>query len=535
MMDLGTLMDGLAVRVAQGDAAVAILGITEDSRQVGPGDLFVARRGQKHDGRALVPSALAAGAVAVMCDDPELRLPSGSGAAMLVTGDIALASAHVAERFFGSPSRALVLCGVTGTNGKTTITYLVHQLARLAGVRCGMIGTVCVDDGVRSVPASLTTPPAIELSRVMGAMVANGCGACVMETSSHSLEQGRVAAMGYRAAVFTNLSHDHLDYHGTMENYAAAKARLFEMLPPEGVAIVNVDDPWTGRMVRDCRAGVVGCSGQSGTAAQVWAEVLGATTSSTRVRLRALAGGAADGAAEGRAGLAAVVLAAARRWDGAEVVLPLVGGHNVTNALQAALAAVAVGGDAALVLSGLATVKAPPGRLEPVTPLGGAVQAYVDYAHSDDSLRRVLAVLRGSIAPPGRLICVMGCGGDRDKAKRPAMGRVAAELSDVVVITSDNPRTEEPGAIIGQIVAGVPVQMAQKVCVEADRGEAISLAAELCREGDVLLVAGKGHEDYQIIAEASGVAGGPVRTVKVHFDDREVTRAALKRRGWVVS
>jgi UDP-N-acetylmuramoyl-L-alanyl-D-glutamate--2,6-diaminopimelate ligase len=563
MLDLSSLTKGLEVRVIRGDASARIADITEDSRRVRPGAMFIARKGHAVDGREHIPAALAAGCAAVLTDDPDVPWPAeraqlalGQAApTLLVTDELASVGAIIAERFFASPSSALRLLGVTGTNGKTTIAYLTQQLVRAAGVRCGMIGTVCIDDGATVTPAALTTPPAIELSRTLARMVARGCGACVMETSSHSLDQGRVAGLSYAAAAFTNLSHDHLDYHHSMESYAAAKARLFAMLPASGLAVVNIDDPWHARMLRDCKAPVVACSlgpapersaWPSGTVAHVRAVIVGTTASTTRVTLFVTSPthGLPAMAPTAKHSLGARVALATSVWDSTVIELPLVGPHNALNALQAgvlALAATVDDGpralDAAVAIVGaMACVKAPPGRLEPVTPADAPVHAYVDYAHSDDSLARVLDVLRAALtgSHTARLICVMGCGGDRDRSKRPVMGATSAAKADLTVITSDNPRTEDPGEIIAQIVAGVAPELRGRVLVEPDRARAIALAVEKCRPGDVLLVAGKGHEDYQIVLDERSRGQTHLRTVKLHFDDREVTRAALDQHGWPV-
>ena len=290
-MELGTLIAGLGIRPVGGKAVpapVRICDITEDSRTVMPGSLFVARRGEKSDGRNFVGAAVEAGAVAVLTDDPKVQVPAKSGAALLVADDIQMAAAMVAERFYGMPSQRLAVIGVTGTNGKTTTTYLIHQILNRAGKRCGLVGTVCVDDGVEVAPASLTTPPSLELSRTLARMVEAGCEAAAIEASSHALDQRRVGAVRFKVGVFTNLTHDHLDYHGTMETYAAAKAVLFEMLPEDGVAVVNVDDAAGARMIAAAGPGVriVRCTmksrGSGGApAADVAARVVSATANGT--------------------------------------------------------------------------------------------------------------------------------------------------------------------------------------------------------------------------------------------------------------
>jgi UDP-N-acetylmuramoyl-L-alanyl-D-glutamate--2,6-diaminopimelate ligase len=503
-MNLGELIDGLLVRSAGGapPSAIRICDITDDSRTVLPGSLFIARPGTKEDGRRFIPDALRAGASAVLTNDASVD--PGPGAVVLVADDVPQIAAMIAERFYGSPSSRLELIGITGTNGKTTTAHLVHQILNGAGVRCGLIGTVQIDDGREVAPATLTTPPATELSRTMAVMVENGCQAAVMESSSHALEQARVAALSYDVAVFTNLTGDHLDYHGTMENYAAAKARLFRMLPESGWAIVNGEDPWSERMVRGCAARVVRCFVDDGRTPKP-----GADQARASVRSMSMSGTEAEFVGP---------------WGTFRARLRLVGRHNVMNALQAATAAFAAGVQPAALERQLALAMAPPGRLEPVTAPAHPFSVMVDYAHSDDAIRQVLTTLRPLVRASGRLVIVFGCGGDRDKTKRPRMGAAAVELADAVHITSDNPRTERPGEIIDQILAGIPGEARAKVRVNADRRRAIEQAIGEARPGDVVLIAGKGHEDYQILPDGSG------GTKTVHFDDREVAREALARR-----
>lgn len=525
-MDLDTLIDGLPiVRTSRSSSEpVRICDLTEDSRSVMPGSLFIARKGEKSDGRAFIAPAVYAGAVAVMVEQGaaergSIHLPRPSTLAdepvLLVTPDIALATAHLAERFYASPTRRLALAGVTGTNGKTTITFLIHQLLNAApraqgGARCGLIGTVCVDDGSETAPASLTTPPALELSRTFARMVDAGCTAAAMEVSSHALHQRRAAALAFKVGVFTNLTHDHLDYHGTMEAYAEAKAMLFAMLPPAtegGVAVLNADDPASAMMADAARARGADARWCSTDPAResdpsiAWhARVLEVGPRTTRLRVRVALGPAREA------------------WD---IDLPLVGDHNAMNALQAAAAAHALGLSLGAVRDGLSRVAAPPGRLEPVTPIGAPFAVYVDYAHTDDALARVLNVARAALPRGGLLRCVFGCGGDRDPTKRPKMGRAAAALSDQAFITSDNPRSEDPLKIISHTVAGVAPSDRAKVTVEPDRRAAIVAAIAAAKPGDIVLIAGKGHEDYQIVAAPSG------GTVKLPFDDRAVAREAL--------
>jgi UDP-N-acetylmuramoyl-L-alanyl-D-glutamate--2,6-diaminopimelate ligase len=538
-MLLGELISGLDVHPAGpgGDAsrALRVCDLTEDSRTVMPGSLFVARRGEHADGRQFVPQAVAAGAVAVLTDDPALPLPQAARLrgeppfALLVARDLEAAAAAIAERFYGRPSSRLVLVGVTGTNGKTTVTFLLHQLLNALGVRAGLIGTVRVDDGREVAPASLTTPPAIELSRTLATMVESGCRAAVMEVSSHALAQRRAAALDFDVAVFTNLTGDHLDYHGTMEAYADAKALLFAGLRPDAAAVVNADDPWHTRMLRDCRARVLRCT---------------------------MAGDAA-GALHDPGLCAAVVRQTDPRrsrvalfgpWESLEATTRLIGRHNAMNLLQAvaALHAAAPALDPPRPdLRGLAPLLArldpPPGRLEPASSDRDPITVFVDYAHSDDALRNVLTTLRqamaaaplaaaatapapADVARPPSLWVVFGCGGDRDRSKRPRMGAAAVELADHVVVTSDNPRTEQPAAIIEQVLADIPPQARPRVTVIEDRERAIRHAVLAAAPGDAVLIAGKGHEDYQILPDGRG------GTVTRPFDDRLVARDALAAR-----
>lgn len=518
-MNLGVLIEGLRVRGASGPPpeSLRICDITDDSRTVVPGSLFIARAGTKSDGRRFIPDAVRAGAVAILTDDPDVVLPAKGGAAVVVTEDVARIAAAMAERFYGAPTGQLDLIGITGTNGKTTTAHLIHQLLNGVGVRCGLIGTVVIDDGVEVAEATLTTPPATELSRTFGRMVEAGCKAAVMEVSSHALDQGRVAALHFDIAVFTNLTGDHLDYHKTMEAYGDAKARLFEMLPPEGWAIVNAEDAAAPRMLRDCRARVLRCTVQEE----------GATGLEPMVRW-----GVGDhGHVDCRATVRDMSMSGTRvlmsgPWGAFETTLRLLGRHNVMNALQAVAAAYAAGVQPAALEREVSIANAPPGRLEPVTTASDPFAVLVDYAHTDDAMRKVL----GAVAPlvrrdaGGKLSIVFGCGGDRDQTKRPRMGAASVELADRVYVTSDNPRTERPGDIITQILEGVPAQLRGRVSVDADRKVAIQRAIAEAGRGDILLIAGKGHETYQIVSDGSR------GTISLHFDDREVARAALAQR-----
>jgi UDP-N-acetylmuramoyl-L-alanyl-D-glutamate--2,6-diaminopimelate ligase len=479
--------------------------VTDDSRRVAPGALFVARAGTHADGRAFVADAVAKGAVAVLHGgpDPCAGLPGAERVVRVAVPegtDLGRFACLLADRFEGCPSQWLDVVGVTGTNGKTTITFLVQQFLRAAARPCGVIGTVVIDDGLRAEPANLTTPGGADVAAALGRMVRNGCRACAIEVSSHALDQGRADALRFRVGIFTNLTGDHLDYHGTMERYAAAKARLFRMVDATGTAVVNVDDPWHARMLEGCPARVLRCRVAEGGAGRP---------------------PAADEcvAAVHEASLGWQDTTFSGPWGGIRVRLPVVGRHNAMNALQAAAAAWSLGGPAGTIERALASCKAPPGRLEPVTGPSDPFAVLVDYAHTDDALLNVLSALRPLVGPGGRLVTVFGCGGDRDRTKRPRMMRVACERSDRVVVTSDNPRTEDPAAIIEEVVGGRPEGSGAEVVREPDRARAIELAVGEARPGDIVLVAGKGHEDYQVVG-----------TEKRPFDDRAVARRALDGR-----
>lgn len=530
-MKLADLIAGLDVTIARGDpGAVRICDVTEDSRTVMPGSLFVARRGQKSDGRAYVGQACEQGAAAIISDDAAVcdggvcdpgshHRDLGKDVAVVVTPNVSRVSALMAERFYGEPSARLSVVGVTGTNGKTTIAHLIHRILNAAEIRCGMIGTILVDDGREIAAASMTTPPAIEISRTLATMVEMGCKAAAMEASSHALDQGRVAAVRFRVGIFTNLTGDHLDYHRSMDAYADAKARLFESLPAEGLAIVNADDPASLRMVRDCRATVLRCVSRPLTAE----ELRSGAWCAVRVLSRAISG---------------VRLALDGPWGQIEAESPLIGDHNAMNALQAVAACHFLGLSREGIVSGLASSTAPRGRLERVTPGGSAKTkrntlptVLVDFAHTDDGLRSALSAVRsvlsehamGSEVQP-RIWVVFGAGGDKDRTKRPRMGKVASELADVVVLTSDNPRHERPSDIIAEIIGGVDAANAGKLVVHADRQEAIQHAVGHAAPLDIVLIAGKGHETEQELPDGRG------GTYKIPFDDAMVASQALASR-----
>ncbi|MBL8962454.1 MAG: UDP-N-acetylmuramoyl-L-alanyl-D-glutamate--2,6-diaminopimelate ligase [Phycisphaeraceae bacterium] len=509
-MRLPELIAGLAVEaLGEGWESVRVCDLTEDSRTAVPGSLFIARAGLKHDGRAFAAEAVEAGASAILTDDPGLIGRWGSGVPVLVTRDLAVACGLLAERFHGNPSSRLGIVAVTGTNGKSTVTHLVWRMANRAGTRCGLIGTVLTDDGREVARSSMTTPPAIELSRALASMTDGGCVAAAIEASSHALHQRRTEALVIKVAVFTNLTGDHLDYHSTMDAYADAKARLFETLDPSGVAVVNAQDPYAGRVTSHHRGRRLACS--------MWGDEAKAEDGSEPARARILS-----------ASMEGMRLLLEGPWGSIECHVPLIGRYNAMNVLQATAACHALGISTEGIRSGLSAATAPPGRLEAVGARGvDGPRVYVDYAHSDDSLRNVLTAVRGAMREQpgsGRLWVVFGCGGDKDRTKRPRMGRAAAELADVVVVTSDNPRSESPGAIIKEILEGVPASRRDKIVVHPHREQAIAHAVRTADDRDVVVIAGKGHETEQIRA---GVDGS---LVAHHFDDREHAVEALAGR-----
>lgn len=441
-----------------------VRGITHDSRRVEPGWMFCCVPGQRDDGHAHAPEAVAAGAVALLCER-RLDLP----VAQVVVDDVRWAMGRVAAAVHGHPADRLVLVGITGTNGKTTTAHVLTSVLVSAGRRAVASGTLT---------GAYTTPESTELQARLAALEADGVDTVVMEVSSHALALHRVEGAHFRLSVFTNLGRDHLDFHGTEERYFAAKARLFASDLTD-LAVVNVDDVH-GRLLADTvEVPVVGFS-----AADVVDVEVGP-------------------------------LHHAYTWQGHRVRVALGGGFNVSNTLAAATAAVALGLDAATVAAGLASVPPVPGRLEPVDA-GQDFAVLVDYAHTPDGLRAAITAIAPAAAGR-RVIVVFGSGGDRDREKRPHMGAVAAELADLVVVTSDNPRSEDPDEIIAAIVAGVPAEYRHRVSIDPDRRSAIRSALQAARPGDVVLLAGKGHETTQTIG-----------STVVPFDDRAVARELLE-------
>jgi len=481
---LGTRSAG--VRLLACPPGTAISGLCDDSREATAGSAFFARPGSQADGATFVRAARAAGAALVVARDPVAEdLPT------LLVPDVDAALRAAADAWYGRPQDALELVGVTGTKGKTTTSYLVRAALAAAGRRTAVFGTIAYDVGDgRPRDAGNTTPGALALRRLLAEARDAGATACVMEVSSHALDQGRVDGLPFRVGVLTNLASDHLDYHKTPEAYFEAKSRLFAGLDRTATAVLNREDPAWARFAARTRCRVLTYGGSPECDLRA-----------TRVEL------AADGTT--------FRLSVAGEADFA-VRTPLVGRHNVSNYLAAVSAASALGVEPLTAAEGASSLTGVRGRLERVEP-SGDLHLFVDYAHTEDALRQVLGFLRTVGALP--LTCVFGCGGDRDRTKRPKMGAVAAELADRVVVTSDNPRTEDPAAILREIEAGIPASAHAKTEIVADRREAIRRAVLEAPAGSTVLVAGKGHEDYQIIG-----------TTKVPFDDVAEAREALAAR-----
>lgn len=465
-------------------------GLRYDSRAVEAGDLFVALRGAVADGHRFVPAALAAGAVAVVVED-DAAVPDSlcmhAGAVKIVVPETRKALAVMAANVHGRPADHLLLAGVTGTNGKTTTAHLLASILEAHGTRTGVIGTIGHLAGGERIPAVHTTPEAPELHGLLAAMVRGGCGAAVMEVSSHALAQDRVYGLPFAAGVFTNLTQDHLDFHGTMDRYLAAKRMLFTALAPRAVAVVNAGDPSADRIV-------------AGTGARI-----------VRYGVSVRADVAADPPELSLAGIRLQV----RGSSAYTVTSSLVGAFNAENILAACAAGEALGVPPDAIARGVAALPSVRGRFERVHAPDGRT-AVVDYAHTPDALERCLRTIRGLLPAGGggRIITVFGCGGDRDRGKRPLMGRIASELSDVTIITSDNPRREDPAAIIAAVREGAAPGAA--VTAEPDRRAAIRRGIALARPGDVVLVAGKGHETVQVIGDET-----------LPFDDRAEVEYAL--------
>jgi UDP-N-acetylmuramoyl-L-alanyl-D-glutamate--2,6-diaminopimelate ligase len=498
---LGKLLGGIVVKklfmMQYGAMAqtqdIEIGAVRYDSRLTGHNDLFVAIPGTATDGQRFVAEAISRGSIAVVLED-DAAVPDAlflhTHVVKIVVPNARIALAQIAANFFDHPARRLRLIGVTGTNGKTTTTHLIKAALEAHGERVGLIGTIHSDLGGAVVPATHTTPESLELNSMLHTMLENGCTAAVMEVSSHALSQHRVHGLHFAAGVFTNLTQDHLDYHGTMDEYLAAKKILFDDLLPGATAITNADDAYGDTIVNGTKARVL------------------------RYAVNAPADLRARDVAMSVNGMKFAIDASGRSTA---VTTTLTGRFNVANILGAFGAATATGVPPDVAASGIGRLKSVRGRFEPMVSPDGWT-AIIDYAHTPDALENVLQAIRQLLpaGAGGRLITVFGCGGNRDRTKRPVMGRIAAEMSDVTIVTSDNPRKEDPQEIIREVLTGAPPNAV--VHTDADRRSAIALALSMARAGDVVLIAGKGHEDYQVVG-----------TSKMHLDDREEVEAYLRR------
>lgn len=453
------------------------------SRDVQPGSLFAVIHGTQADGAQFVPEAIANGATSLLVDRPlaNVTVPQ------CIVPDVRSAFSRLCEALAGDPSRRMDIAGVTGTNGKTTTTWLIRSLLSRADQRCGVLGTVEYSDGVTRESSTLTTPASRSMARWLGRMAANGTRRAAIELSSHALDQSRAAGIELEAAIVTNITQDHFDYHRGFEPYRAAKARILELVRPGGLIALNLDDPGSWSLRDRVHDSVSFVSFGMKPAADVSAQVLQESLEGTRFRL----------SLHGRS---------------LECATTMIGRHNISNCLSAAVVGAHLCLTPEQIVEGIEQFDCVPGRLERIQ-CGQPFEVFVDYAHTDDALRRCLQSLRS--LTPGRVFCVFGAGGDRDRGKRPLLGR-AAMLADVAVVTSDNPRSEEPMKIIEEILAGIPAGALTTTLVEPDRAVAIAKVLQMAAPGDSVLLAGKGHESEQIIGDR-----------RLPFDDRQVARSVL--------
>lgn len=481
-MKLSELLKGISpISITGGDTEVEIAGINIDSRKIEQGHLFVAIKGTTTDGHNYIAKAIELGASAVLCENvPE----NASGAVFVKVKSTEDCVGQVATTFYGNPTSKLKLVGVTGTNGKTTIATLLYNMFRKMGHKCGLLSTVCNYIEDEAIPTDHTTPDPIELNRLLGRMADEGCEYAFMECSSHAIHQKRIGGLTFAGGIFTNLTRDHMDYHKTFENYRDAKKAFFDSLPKGSFAITNADDKNGMVMVQNTKATVKTYSTQR--MADFKARIIECHFEGMYLDI-----------------------------DGREVGVQFIGKFNVSNLLAVYAAATMLGKAPEDILLVMSTLKSVSGRLEPINSPEGWT-AIVDYAHTPDALENVLKAIHEVLNGKGSIITVCGAGGNRDKGKRPLMAQEAARQSDRVIITSDNPRFEEPQDIINDMLAGLDQQQMKKTISIVDRREAIRTACMMAQKGDVILIAGKGHEDYQ-----------DVKGVKHHFDDKEEVRKVI--------
>lgn len=481
-MNLKKLISGLPIVFPKGGKDVEITGLCSHSKLVAPGNLFISKKGTADEGARYIQEAVASGAAAILTDFPN---PFLKQITQLTHPHVAEMEGLLAAKFYGFPSRSLYTVGVTGTNGKTTTTYLIKHLFESLGIPCGLIGTIEYIIGGHHFAAERTTPDAITNQKLFKEMVKQRCQAAVMEVSSHGLEQGRVDQIEFDAAVFTNLSQDHLDYHHTMEAYASAKAKLFSQLQPGKIAILNQDSPWSSQMAQVSQVPLFTYGLSPGP--DLYAHQIQLTPGHTKFEV----------SYQGKS--------VSFSWD-------LIGRFNVSNCLAALSVCLTKGIPLSELPPFVRTFSTAPGRLEKVDNLAN-LAIYVDYAHKPDALEKVLHSLRETTK--GNIIAVFGCGGNRDRGKRPLMGEIASRLADWAIVTSDNPRGEDPAAICKEIIAGIRTS---NWSLEIDRRAAIEKAIRMATPKDLILIAGKGHETYQIFSHQS-----------VPFDDRKVAQEIANR------
>jgi len=481
-MDLDRILKGIEIKSFSGDRKLSIKNIVFDSRKVENDSLFVAVRGSKSDGHDFIPGAIVSGASAVLCEKLPDQPPAGI--TWIVTGDSAKALGQASSNFYNNPSSSLILTGVTGTNGKTTIATLLYKLFSGLGYKCGLFSTVCNYVGDKEIEATHTTPDPVQLNMVMSQMVKAGCDYAFMEVSSHASEQKRIEGLQFAGGIFTNLTHDHLDYHKTFDRYLAAKKRWFDSLKENAFALINADDRNGTVMVQNCNA------------------------RKHTFSIRGMADFRCSIIEQSFNGMGLRIM-------GEEVWTKFIGEFNASNLLAVYSAGVLLGAESREIMTVLSNLGPVPGRLEVIRSKQG-ITGIVDYAHTPDALLNVISTLNSIRKNDVNLITVVGAGGDRDHTKRPKMAEISAEGSPRLILTSDNPRTEDPEKILDDMEEGLAGDLKRKSVRICDRREAIKTAVMMANPGDVILVAGKGHETYQ-----------DINGVKHHFDDREELRKAL--------
>lgn len=486
MKELKELLKDINIKEVYGDTNKDIHSVSYDSRKVENGSLFVALRGASADGHSFIKAAIFRGASVVLCEQAPDCTTEEPNATFIVVNDSRSALAKIAHAFYDEPSKKLNVIGITGTNGKTTTTYLIKSILETAGHKAGIIGTTGAFFGSESIDIPNTTPESLEIAKLFDSMLKSGVDFAVMEVSSHALCTARVDSVNFSAAGFTNLTHEHLDYHKSIDNYASAKKQLFERLSSDGLAFVNSDDMYGEYFLSNISAINKFRVGRGDNADYIISdEILGLAESSFKLLIK--------GDYE------------------LNMKTSLSGRFNIDNAALSAAICHSFGISNESIIKGLLSASGAPGRMQKVMLKSGSL-GLVDYAHTPDALEKALTAAKGLIeeSGSGKLICVFGCGGDRDKTKRPEMGRIASSIADYTIITSDNPRTEKADKIIEQIYAGIPKNYKSKAMCVTNRSEAIRCAAQLSHNGDIVVVAGKGHEKYQLIGAS-----------RHHFDDVE--------------